>query len=95
MYAYEKWQPTLAAIELYLMFGADLLVVPIASVIRDIYTILRAYEQSDDRLRLWPAIRIAPFVSKTRFFLLRSIDGQKYFCSLFCTIDWRKRLCVI
>ena len=63
MVAYEKWQIALAAIELYLLHGADLLVVPLISTLADLYTLLRAYEQTaNSRLRVQPAAMAPLFV---------------------------------
>ena len=64
MFAYEKWQTAIAAIELYMLHGADLMIVPIASVIHDLFLVLRAYEESGANIRMQPAVRISSFVSE-------------------------------
>ncbi|CAD5207794.1 unnamed protein product [Bursaphelenchus xylophilus] len=42
---FEQWQIALASIETYLFYGADLMVIPIVSVIKDLHTILEFYER--------------------------------------------------
>ncbi|KAI6185643.1 Glycosyltransferase family 92 protein [Aphelenchoides besseyi] len=44
MFNYERWQSGLAALEFYKFHGVDLMVIPIMSVIKEMYTILREYE---------------------------------------------------
>ena len=68
MYGYEKWQPVLVILELYLLFGADLLIVPIVSILHDLFIVLNAYKQSNSKqIRVWPGIRIPTFVSRANF----------------------------
>jgi hypothetical protein len=62
MYYFEKWQIALAAIELYSLHGADMMVIPISSIIDKLYTVLQAYE-STGKVKLKQAIKIPLFVS--------------------------------
>jgi hypothetical protein len=63
MINYERWQVALAALEMYQLHGVELMVIPIASVISQLYVVLKAYEQSTGRVRLKPAVKIPFFVS--------------------------------
>ncbi|CAD5221429.1 unnamed protein product [Bursaphelenchus okinawaensis] len=45
MFYYENWQVALTSLELYLHHGVDLFVIPIISVVEQLHTILRHYEQ--------------------------------------------------
>lgn len=45
LYLFENWQIALSTYEYYLQYGADLLVVPIQSVIEEFYHVLKLYER--------------------------------------------------
>jgi hypothetical protein len=66
MYFYENWQTLLATLELYKLYGADLMVIPLASVITRLYTILRAYEK-DGKVRIKAPVISALFVSIRKY----------------------------
>jgi hypothetical protein len=80
MFYYEQWQVMLASLEFYKLLGADLMVIPILSVVEKLHQILKgkftfldllscvlAYE-NEGTVRLKPAIHIPQFVSKKRQF---------------------------
>lgn len=46
MFMFENWRVALTSIEMYRAHGADLLSIPIISVIDNLYNILKAYEKA-------------------------------------------------
>jgi hypothetical protein len=62
MIHYEAWRVVLAAMEFYKYHGVDLMVIPIASVLERLYTVLQAYEKTG-QVRLKPAPVVPKFVS--------------------------------
>ena len=46
MFYYENWQIALLSIEIYRKYGVELFSIPIISVIKELYTILRHYEEN-------------------------------------------------
>lgn len=75
LYFYENWQILLATIELYRFYGADLLVIPLLSVVTRLYTILRSYER-DGRVRIKSPVVAPMFVSKREHFLTFSSSAR-------------------
>ncbi|KAI6174385.1 Glycosyltransferase family 92 protein [Aphelenchoides besseyi] len=64
LFRYEQWPLALATVELYLRYGADLLVIPIASVLLELYTVLETYEQNG-QVQLKPAV-VVPWMRGQR-----------------------------
>ena len=52
-----SWQMTIAFIELYAIFDADLLVVPLSALLLELRQLLRTYE-ADDRVHVKPAVEV-------------------------------------
>jgi hypothetical protein len=71
MYFYENWQTLLATLEFYKHYGADLMVIPLASVITRLYTIFRAY-QKEGKVRVKAPVISAIFVSIRSHFNLHT-----------------------
>jgi hypothetical protein len=62
MYFFERWQSALTALQMYKFHGVDLMVLPVISMITQMYEILRAYE-AEGLIRLKPASVIPKIVS--------------------------------
>jgi hypothetical protein len=67
MFNFENWQVLLAALHLNKMHGVDLMVIPIYSVLHQIYRLLEEYE-SAGFIRLKQAPKLPIFVSFINFF---------------------------
>jgi hypothetical protein len=67
MFLFERWQVLIAALQLHRMNGVNLMVIPIISVLREIYDLLKEYE-SEGVVRLKHAPQIPFFVSIKVFF---------------------------
>lgn len=62
MFAFERWQVLIAALHLYKLHGVDMMVIPIASVLQEIYALLEEYEK-EGFVRLRRAPKLPVFVS--------------------------------
>jgi len=60
IFFYENWMILLATLEMYKLYGADLMVVQLLSIISEIYTILKAYENMG-KVRIKPASNLPKF----------------------------------
>ncbi|CAD5227217.1 unnamed protein product [Bursaphelenchus xylophilus] len=52
MYMFERWQTALAVLQLYQAYGASALVIPIHSVIEELYDVLEYFEKRMDGIRI-------------------------------------------
>jgi hypothetical protein len=63
MFFFERWQAALTALQMYKFHGVDMMVLPVISMIKEMYEILRAYE-IENIVRIKPAAVIPNIVSK-------------------------------
>lgn len=75
MFFFERWQAALTALQLYKFHGVDLMVIPIISVIKEIFDILREYE-NDGVVKLKRAAVIPTIVNFNEFKLKLKIFSQ-------------------
>ena len=85
---YEDWQIALAAIELYRLHGASLLVVPIDSVVDELFALFRAYE-SVGVVRTKRAVELPPQMVSRR--ASRSPPQHRFFFTVFAARTRRRR----